>query len=182
MKSLMIATILMLVLLVACETEDSVEGTSIIMDEGSTIVVSASNEESPDEQLDFIDGIVQNLIVKHNCYVGETILLEATVLGRSLLLTDGKPDFFESLALETNTDKLWIGVDMTPVNKFLPCLNYYNEGETYVFPLLVISLQAHKSWDWREGDPLSFDVHTKIVITEELEKELRKVDCGNDED
>ena len=172
MKSLVIAIILILAFLVACETEDPSRKTSIVMDEGSAIIVSTPNEEQADEQLNFVDNIVQNLTVKHNCYVGQTILLEATVAVVG--------EFGYILYLETNTDKLWISVNILPAIEIFECEDYYKEGETYAFPLLVEAVVASRDRDWREGDPVSFEVYSNLVITEELEKKLQKAGCRKD--
>ena len=183
MKYLAMATILTLAILVACETEDPVGETSIIVDEGSTVVVTTSTEEQSEEQLNFMDRIVQNLAIKRNCYIGETILLEATVLVRSLFRSSvNDPWEIESLAVETNNDNLWISITMDPVSEFLECpTNYYKNGETYVFSILITHIIAERGQGWREGDPLLFSVYGEIVVTEELKKELRKVGCEDEE-
>ena len=143
MTGLAIALILLLAF-VACETEDPVEETSIIVDKGSTITVSPTNEKQSDEQLNFVESTVQNLTVKHVCYVGQTILLEATIAIVG--------DLGSMLYLETNTDKLQISVDILPATEIFECDDYYKKGDTYVFPLLIESVVARKNRDWREGE------------------------------
>ena len=183
MKYLAIATILTLATLMACETEDPVEETPIIVDEESTIVVKTSAEEQADENLNSLDRIVQNLTSGRSCYVGEMIHLKATVAERSLIrFAANKPWIIDGLAAETNNNNLWIYISMFPVNDFLQCpANYYKDGETYVFPILITTIAAEKDVGWRKGDPISFEVYSEIVVTEELKKELRKVDCGAEE-
>ena len=184
MKYLAIATILTLATLVACETEDAVEETSIIVDEGSTIVINSSTEEQADEQADenlnALDRIVRNLTGGRGCYVGETIHLKATVAERTL----HHPRFWEveSLVLETNNDKLWIRINMSPVNDFVKCPSkYYKEGETYVFPIFIRIIETDFHKGWRIGEPPPLRVYSTIVVTEELKEELRKVDCEDEE-
>ena len=182
MKYLAIATILTLATLLACETEDAVEETSIIVDEGSTIVINSSTDEQADgqadENLNALGRMFQNLIRGHGCYVGKTIHLKATVAKRTLL----HPKFIERLVLETNNDNLWIGINMAPVNDFVECPSkYYKEGETYVFPILIRYIQIQSGKAWHEGEPPPLSVFGNIVVTEELKEELRKVDCKDEE-
>lgn len=183
MRYLTIATILILATLVACETEDPVEETSIIVDEDSTVVVTTSTQERADENLNSLDRIVQNLTSGRGCYVGEMIHLKATVARRVLLrAADNKNWIIERLGVEAINDNLWIGISMFPVNEFLECpANYYKDGETYVFPILITAIYASKDVGSRKGDPIFFEVHSEIVVTEALKKELRKVDCGDEE-
>ena len=166
MKNLAIATILMLLVLVACEREEE----SIMVDEGSTIIVTA-------------DSIVQNLTTKGNCYVGETIHIKAAVSDiQNYLDRRGNPNFLVSLAIETDIDKMRFSIDMTPISGLLQCVEYYKIGETYVFPILITSIKVNGGGGHDVEEPVpdhlaNFDVLSKIVITEELREELEEAEC-----
>ena len=178
MKNLVLIVIyISVVFITGCGTDDPVEEATVLVDKESAVVVSP--EEQSDGQVNYIEGIVQNLTINRDCYVGGEILLKATVKESSLIWggpANELPFVIESLALETNNDRLWISVDMRPLQRSLLCIDYYKEGETRVFPILITAVEAEKD-DWHQGDTLSFHVYSKIMVTEKLKEELLKVDC-----
>ena len=187
MKYLAMATILTLAILVACETEDPVGETTIIVGEGSTIIVGegVSVEEQPDQPL-FVNRIVQDVVHKRHCGVGDTIIVQTTVLN------DGDRALrVGQMHLETGNDDVRFTISTDVLLWVLQCQDYFKDGETYELKLFIggIKLRSEREIERernfreldKEADLPTLEVLATLIMTQKLEKEIREAGCWIDQ-
>ncbi|MDE0015490.1 MAG: hypothetical protein OXU51_04835 [Candidatus Poribacteria bacterium] len=194
MKCMVIVAVCMLTTLTACETETPTreessihvgEDASIIVGEGSTIIVGegVSVEEQSDQPL-FLNRIVQDVVHKRHCSVGDTIVIQATVLNGSSALTSGQID------IETGDDDVAFNIDTHSLLDVLQCADYFKNGETYEFKLFIDGIKFYTQgerewrmkqvwWDEKKHHPI-FQVSATLILTQKLEKEIREAGCWID--
>ena len=188
--TVMVFIFVLLVIFTACEAENSVkeelaadsiaegavihagEGTTVIISEGVTII------EAPEKPLS-VNQILQNVVHKRHCRVGDTITLKATVSNGAEVLSRGL------LFLETGNKDVEFMVYTDFLLPVLLCENYYKDGEMYMFTLYISAIQLFKEqrlpqWELLREDAPVFRVTAELILTEKLKKEIREAGCWFD--
>lgn len=185
-KYAVIVIILIIISLTSCETENpATEDSSVIVSEDATIVVGEGStvligegvdiERQPDKPLSI------NQIHQRLCYVGDTVTIEGTVLKDETALT------FGLIYLETGDSDVEFVVYTDALFHLLLCNDYYKAGETYEFKLIItgigfLAAQDRPHFELEKGDAPVFRVAAELILTEELEREIREAGCWHDAD
>lgn len=163
MKYIVIVSILTIAVFTSCEKEDSVSEEIIV-------------EKHPDKPENLIERITEHVFIERQCYVGRQFNIKGTLEARGV----------KTLLFEVNhkyVHKFW--VDMTPLQDFLSCKDYYKTGKAYTLPIYIISITApllNAPLEIGEKPRMIFRVSARIVLTEALKKELLDAGCWKDKD
>ena len=53
---------------------------------------------------------------------------------------------------------MWFLIDMSPIEELLQCMDYYKIGETYVFPILITSINVYGEGGHDVEEPVPDDL------------------------
>ena len=194
MKCMVIVAVFMLTTLTACETEPPTkeessirigEDASIIVGEGSTIIVGegVSIKEQPKQPLS-VNRIFQDVVHKRSCSVGDTIVVQATVLNGGGALRTGV------INIETGDDDVMFNVYTDSLFEVLQCADYFKDGEIYEMKLFIDGIRFYTEgerqrlmqnwwWDEKKEHPI-FKVSASLILTQKLKEEIREAGCWFD--